>query len=282
MRAREDGATPSILGELCNPHPGGTMLFWIESQSTPVIALIVFSFTYLAAALIYCFVAAFSRRAVGHDLKEASPGTFTPLAVILGLLITFLAARVWTNFDRAEEYIGKEASSLKETILLADSLPPDVRQRVRQAVKSHLQFIDSVEWPALASGRASLQTLPMHLAEAMRAILSFKPKQINQQLAQSRAMVAIENAIESGRNVVRVSRAEIAPIQWAAVIVPAVMILLTIGLIHIHQRLVMAITMFIFSTGIATSLVLLMVYDRPFGPGGYVMSPVLLQEIMPD
>ena len=172
-------------------------MLWIESQSTPVIALIVFSFTYLVTATIFCLAAVFSRRAVAHDLQPVAPGILSPLGAILALLLAFLAARVWTNVDRAEEYVGHEASALRETILLADSLPPDVRMRVRQAVKSHLQFIDSEEWPVLASGRASLQSLPMHLAEAMTAVLSFRPKQINQQLAQNRAMVAIENALES-------------------------------------------------------------------------------------
>jgi hypothetical protein len=44
----------------------------------------------------------------------------------------------------------------------------------------------------------------------------------------------------------------------------------------------MAITMFIFSTAVAVCLVLLMVYDRPFGAGGFVIQPTVLRDIMPD
>ena len=55
----------------------------------------------------------------------------TPLAVILGLLIAFLASRVWSNLDRANAYVGQKASAIRESVLLADALQPDVRTAMR-------------------------------------------------------------------------------------------------------------------------------------------------------
>jgi hypothetical protein len=94
--------------------------------------------------------------------------------------------------------------------------------------------------------------------------------------------VAIEHALEARRNRVRLSQAEIAPIQWAVIIVLAVLTLVTLAMIHIESRLAMGITMFIFSSAVAVCLVLLMVYDRPFGAGGFVIQPTVLRDIMPD
>ena len=124
----------------------------------------------------------------------------TPLGVILGLLIGFLAARVWTNLDRAVEYVGQEAGALRETVLLVDTLPPDVRMSVRQAVQRHIDLLESEEWPAMARGHATLHSIAVGLAEAMTALLSFVPTQSNQQLAQERALSAIEQALEARRN----------------------------------------------------------------------------------
>jgi hypothetical protein len=81
---------------------------------------------------------------------------------------------------------------------------------------------------------------------------------------------------------VGVSRAEISPVQWTVIVVLAGMILVTIAAIHIHVRLAMAIAMFVFSTAVAMSLVLLMVYDRPFGAGGFTLPPTAYREAMPD
>jgi hypothetical protein len=258
-------------------------MFWIEAQSTAVIALFVFGLTYVLAATVFCLATILSRRSVAQDLKAVVAVTLTtPLGVILGLLIVFLAARVWANLERANQYVGQEAGALRETVLLADALPPDVRTRVREAVQRHLRLIESEEWPAMASGQATLQSIAVGLAEAMTEVLSFAPTQANQRLAQERALVAIELALDARRNRVRLSQAEIAPIQWTAIIVLAMLILVTIALVHIDKRLAMAIGMFIFSTAIATCLVLLMVYDRPFGAGGSTVTPAVLRAVMPN
>ena len=89
----------------------------------------------------------------------------------------------------------------------------------------------------MASGRATLQSIAVALAEAMTALLSFTPAQSNQQLAQQRALVAIEQALEARRNRVLLSQAEIAPIQWIAIIVIAVLILITLAMVLVEHRL---------------------------------------------
>ena len=121
--------------------------------------------------------------------------------------------------------------------MLADSLPPEVRAGVRAAIHKHVDLIESQEWPAMAGGRATLQSIAVGLAEAMTALLSFTPVQPNQQLAQQRALVAIEQALEARRNRVRLSQTEIAPIQWAVIIVLAMLIMLTIAMIHIDNAI---------------------------------------------
>ena len=112
-------------------------MVWIEAQSTFVIGVLVFGFCYLLATVTLCVALMLSRRAVAQSLKPIAPVILTPLGVILGLLIGFLAARVLMNLDRANQYVGQEADALRETILLTDSLPADVRMGVRQAIQRH-------------------------------------------------------------------------------------------------------------------------------------------------
>ena len=104
-------------------------MIWIETQPTFVIGVLVFGFCYLLTTVILCVALMLSRRAVARRLQTIAPTTLTPLGVIMGLLIAFLAARVWTNLDHANQYVGQEAGALREAILLTDSLPADVRTR---------------------------------------------------------------------------------------------------------------------------------------------------------
>jgi Protein of unknown function (DUF4239) len=174
------------------------MILWIESQRTEVIFLIVFGLTYLAAALVVLFAALASRTSSGAELQTVTPGILSPLGAILGILIAFLAARVWANVDRAEEYVTQEISALRQATLIVKSLPPDVRDRVRMEIKAHLEFIVFNEWPAMAEERATLRSSPAPLEAALNALLSFSPSETNQQLAQSRAEIAIEDRSSTG------------------------------------------------------------------------------------
>jgi hypothetical protein len=140
----------------------------------------------------------------------------------------------------------------------------------------------SVARDLMASGQATLQSIAVGLAEAMTEILSIVPAQANQRLAQERALEAIEQALNARRNRILLSQAEISPIRWTLIVVLAMLILVTIALLHIDKRVAMAISMFIFSTAVAACLVLLMVYDRPFGAGGFAVTPAVLRAVMPN
>jgi hypothetical protein len=257
------------------------MLLWIESRPTSIIALIVFGAAYLSAALMFWVAVLLSRRPIAKALQPVTPGVLSPVGTILGILIAFLAVRVWANLDHAQEQIGREVTALREVVMLANSLPADVRARVREAIGKHLEAVVSEDWPAMAEARISLHAFPPHLEEAMGAILSFEPVGASQ-LVQNRALIAVEDAVEFRRNRVSVSRAEIAPVQWAVIVVLSGMILATLAAIHINARGAMAFAMFVFSTSVAISLVLLMVYDRPFGSGGFTLTPTAYREAMPD
>jgi hypothetical protein len=258
------------------------MISWIESQSTVVIASIVFGLVYLAAAAVFLIAAWASRLPIGKHLGALTPSMLSPLGTILGILIVFLAARVWTNVDRPHEYVSHEVSALREASLVVQSLPPGLKEQVRADLRGHVEFVVSKEWPAMGQGRADLKLRATDLEAAMHALLAFSPSDESQKLAQNRALSAVENVFENRRYRIAISRTEIDPIQWIVVLLLSVTILITIAAIHIRERWTMAIGLLAFSTSVAICLVLLMEYDRPFIPGGYVISPADYRDAIVD
>jgi hypothetical protein len=126
-----------------------------------------------------------------------------------------------------------------------------------------------------------LRKLPPDLTEAMTVLLSYVPTEVGQQLAQQRAVVAIEDALEARQDRVLLSKVAIAPIQWEVVVLLSVLILVTIVMVHLDKPATAAVNLFIFSTAVAACLVLLMVNDRPFATGGFTVQPMALREISP-
>jgi len=258
------------------------MIRWVESQDTALIALLVFASCYALAALLFLGAAIISRRRLALELKATSPVMLTPLGIIAGLLIAFLASRVWTNFDHAHAYVAAESTAIQKAVLLADALPPADRSALRGALRTYLHFVEAEDWPAMAKGRAGVQPLPPGLTAALGALLSFAPTTQGQYVAQRRAVIAVEQTLDARRNRIMLSNTAISSIQWLVIAVLVTLIMVTVTMVHIDRTVTVGVNLFIISTAVAACLVLLMVHDRPFAEGGLNVSSDAYHEIGVD
>src|SRR5690554_1650809 len=112
------------------------LLHWIESQPTSIITVVVLSGCYALAIVVHFLVRQLAHPMLALELKATTPVMLTPLATMLGLLIAFLAQRVWTNIDHAYAYVGAEISALRQAALLAEALPPEVDGPMRVLIRN--------------------------------------------------------------------------------------------------------------------------------------------------
>jgi Protein of unknown function (DUF4239) len=252
---------------------------WIEAQSTPIIALVVFGLSYLGTALIFVLVTS-AAPGWARDFKFIPAVALTPLMILLAVLLGFLASRVWANFDHAEGYVRQEADALHQTLLMAQALPPNIQTRLRNAISAHVKAVEEEEWPAMArQQQANLARSPGVLTEAIVMLLEFNPTRTGEQVAQERAVAALEQALEARRSRIMLSGVLIDWLQWWVVVLLIVLVLVMIAMSHIDNRGVCALSLFFVATALAASL-LLMAYDQPFSAGGFFLRPTLLREIV--
>ena len=256
------------------------MLWWLETQQTPVIVLLIFAFCYVLAIVMLIAAAVISAHPIAGKVNATTPAMLTPLGVITGLVIAFLAARVWANFDHAQAYVVEEATAIRAAVLLSAVLPAEVRTAVRDDMKQYLQFVDTEDWPAMLKGQSNIRQPPPGLPEALTTLLSYDPQRAGQQTAQREIASAIQRALQARRNRILLSEAAISPPQWIVILVLDALILLTIAMLHVGRHATTAINLFIFSTAIAACLVILMINDRPFNSGGVEIERAPLEEIM--
>ncbi|MGH7578935.1 MAG: DUF4239 domain-containing protein, partial [Gemmatimonadales bacterium] len=67
---------------------------WLHALPVGWMAVVVLGGTYLAAAGIYLLVMALAKGERARAFKSVSPGLLSPLGIIFGLFVAFLAARV--------------------------------------------------------------------------------------------------------------------------------------------------------------------------------------------
>jgi hypothetical protein len=259
------------------------LLLWVESQPSIVIALVTFGACYLCAAIVFVIARVSVSKRIANELKATTPVMLTPLSVLTGLVIAFVASRTWTNFDHASAVVRDEVRNIEEIVTLADRLPQNVQTEIRHSIGQYLQFTKEQEWPAMLAGSARMRTSVPGLTDAMSTLLSFVPQNPGQQIAQQRTLVAIEQAIDARRNRILLSEASVLPMQWIVIVVLGTLMLVTVAIVHIDWPPAMTVNLFLLSTALAVCLVLLLVNDRPFSTGGFEIRPdSLLGQIVID
>ena len=164
-----------------------------------MIALLGCGFCLFIAALVFALGSALSSIRLAKHLEFVSPPLVTPLGVILGLLLAFLASRVWTNVDRANAFVAQEASAIRELVRVAETLPPAVGVKIRSGVGTYLQWVLSEDWPTMMSGHGVLRISVPGLRETNAALAAFDTPKSGLRLMQQKAATAVDKVREARR-----------------------------------------------------------------------------------
>jgi hypothetical protein len=254
---------------------------WLHNLPVIWMVLVVFGITYLFTVLTQTVVAML---AVGERLrafKAVSPGMLPPLGIIFGLFVAFTAAQVWSDNDRANAAVNREASALKSVLVFAATFPGESEAHLRHLVRSYIEETTIREWPMMARHAATLSISPAPLTEALQQTLTLSPNNPGQQIAQREIATSLENALEARRQRILVSQSKVDFAKWTCLFLQAACALLAIAVVHSENRLASTISLGIFATGVAASVLLILAHDEPFLGEISVGAQPLLQ-VMPD
>ncbi|HET6797881.1 MAG TPA: hypothetical protein VFH40_12035 [Gemmatimonadales bacterium] len=254
---------------------------WIHGLPLAAMVVFVFGLTYLVTAAVHLSVMALAHGDRVRDFKGVSPGLLSPLGVIFGLLVAFLAAQVWGDVDRANTAVNREASALRAVVLLSPSFPGEPDQRLRGLIREQIHYAEAVEWPAMARKEASLRMISTPLAQALQVVIGLEPRGPGQLAAQRELINALENALEARRQRILASRTEVDWVKWMSLVIQAVCTLVTIAIVHSDNRNTSRVALGLFATAIAVSILLLLSHDRPF-TGQLGISPGVLLRVQPE
>jgi Protein of unknown function (DUF4239) len=184
-------------------------------------AVVVCGVTYLIAAAIYAIVLVLETGERARAFKAVSPGILSPLGVIFGLFVAFTAVQVWNDNDRANEAVDREASALREVVVLAASFPGEPQTRLRALIRRHIEVAATQEWPMMAHRTATMNIIPRYLAEALQLTLALTPSGQGQQIAQRQIATNLETALDARRQRILISRVQVNFGKWSCLFVQA-------------------------------------------------------------
>ena len=254
---------------------------WLHNLPVWWMALVVFAITYLATGGIFATIMALAKGERVRAFKSVSPALLSPMGTIFGLLVVFSVVQVWSDMDRANVAVNREASAIRMVALLAPSFPGEPETQILDLLRHHIDEAVFAEWATMAKQSASLKVAPPALAEALRLAVSLAPNGERQIAAQREIVTELENAMDARRQRIILSRSSVNWVKWICLFAQAGCTLTAIAIVHSDNRAGAAIAMGIFATGVAVSVLLIASHDRPFS-GEISVKPDVLLQVRPE
>src|SRR5436305_3257533 len=86
---------------------------WLHNLPIVWMGLLVFGLTGLVTAAIYGAVNVLSVGERARSFKAVSPGLLPPLGILFALFVAFTASQVWSDNEKANSVVDREASALR-------------------------------------------------------------------------------------------------------------------------------------------------------------------------
>jgi hypothetical protein len=256
------------------------MSTWLHNLPIFWMAIVIFGACYTMAAIVFFGVGALAKRRIGAAFRGFSAGMLSPLGVIFGLLVAFIAAQVWGDVEHARVAVDREASALRSAVLLAGAFPGEIDSHLRDLVRHHVDDAVSQEWPRMADQSATIRDVSPSLASALQLAIALEPKTPGQITAQKELIATLEGALEARRQRIIFSRSSVNWVKWTCVFAQAFFLIVAIALVHSENRGASAAAIAIFTTGFAVSVLLIASHDCPF-TGQISIKPDVLMQVRP-
>ncbi len=107
-------------------------------------------------AAIFAIVKLSAKAERGRAFKAISPGLLPPLGILLGLFVAFTAAQVWSDIDRTNAAVTREAGALGAVEILA-GFPGEPEAGFRALIRQYIRQAVTEEWPMMARRNGPFQ-----------------------------------------------------------------------------------------------------------------------------
>ncbi|WP_306330204.1 DUF4239 domain-containing protein [Streptomyces venezuelae] len=182
-------------------------------------------------------------------------------AVVLGLCLV----SVWDTRTEATENVQAEASALHQTYLLADALPADRRQPLRDAARTYASHVVDVEWPVMVA-REPIDPAGWRLLEQLRQAGEVSDSaKVPQQIAAQEVLAQLGYVDDARRGREAAAQERLSPVLWTGLLIGGALTLAFMFLFGIRRSTTHVVMVMGLSGFIAFTVLLIHQLDSPFG-----------------
>jgi hypothetical protein len=252
------------------------MELWLALPLPVLLASCVLFFGTIAVLLIWL---SFDRAtgAAAQSLKGVVAPFPNVLAVILAILIGFLASDIWDRERRAATAVREEANDLVSLDRLAAVFSLQ-RDSLDAAIRAYASTVVQKEWPAMARQQAS-NDAELALDQILKAVDALQLSKAGRgDLDRRRTGTALEiRAARSTRLAMSQDHSE--DVKWLSVLALAVMTQVSVALVHLDRARPQIAAIAVLTISLIVVIGLLASHELPFAPP-LALSPAPIVHVL--
>jgi hypothetical protein len=209
------------------------------------------------------------------------PELVTVTSVLFALMLSFSAAGVWNDWQQAQGAVRREALALENVIGLANGLPPERGQKLKERVLAYTKAAADHEWPAMAR-RADTDD---PIFKALDGVLASLTVELSREIAQGDTspitpmlLPQIFEARSARLARLNMAHSSISEAQWFALVALIVSVQVSVALIYNNSQRIQVPAVNLVSLAGAAAFYVLLAHDRPF-IGAITVSPKPLLQL---
>jgi hypothetical protein len=184
----------------------------------------------------------------------------TTYAVIMG----FMLYTVWTNFGLADVNADSEASSLVNVYRLAEGLPEEQRNELRQTTRAYADVIVEKDWPAMTNDQTmsvESEQLKQRMWHILMSVKAASPEQLT---AEDHALYELSTMAEHRRLRQLQNISRLPTVLWFVLIVGGAVTIMSTCMFSAESVSLHILQVVAFSFLVALVLAAIADIDRPF------------------
>ena len=248
-----------------------------NNLSTPWLVIVVLGGCVAVALIISLVCHVFLRKYITREISNNFKRIFEVTAITLGIALSFLVVAVWQRYTEVQNNIVAEANAARILYRQSAQLPPAASETVQNELNDYLQTVIEDEWPLLARGQESPQTIK-EIDDLWVTILAQPETTFAQVEARSKLIDSLGTLNEAHRTRIFESRNVLPSQFWTILLLFSVLIFITANTFIYHNLVWRLLAVGLIAIIIGLMFLLIILTDYPFS-GSTSIKPDALRYV---
>jgi hypothetical protein len=225
-----------------------------------------------------------SARWSGADAAKVLPihgNVLTSASALFALMLAFSAAGIWNDTLQARSAVQREANALENVFGLANALPPELRDVVKNGVINYAEGVVERDWQAMARKVAIGDPIYGNSDRVLVHLIDYLSGETAGGVSSPIITTLLGQLFEvRSARLVRLTLAGsgLTPAQWFALLVLSAFVLAMLAVLHNHYLGYQIVTMHLYAIASAAAFMVILAHNGPFS-GTNAVSPAPLLEL---